>query len=92
MNKTNFVKHMNALVKANETLDALFNAIGGDFDNGLTRLLDEIPKIYAEFYGINADSETYYANFWAMVNNGEAHDTNIDISNWEEFYDFFFVK
>lgn len=92
MNKTNFVKHMNALVKANETLDAIFDAVGGDFDNGLTRLLDEIPEIYAEFYGIDADNEAYYAIFWAMVNNGEVHEAGLDISNWEEFYDFFFVK
>lgn len=92
MEKQNFIKHMEALTRANDSLEAMFEAIGGDFDNGLTRLLDEIPTIYAEFYGIEEQWDFYMDVVWQLVRSGEFHYEDIHITNWEEFYDYFFVK
>ena len=93
MNKTNFIKHMNALVRANDTLCAIVDAVGGDFDNDLTRLLDEIPEIYADIYNLtDSQRENYFEILWRLVMDGEFHYEDIHIANWEEFYDYFFVK
>lgn len=93
MNKANFVKHMEALTRANDSLDAMFDAMGGEFDNGLTRLLDEVPVIYAEVYGVTQEQWDLYMDIvWQVVMHGEFHYEDIHITNWEEFYDYFFVK
>ena len=95
MNMTNFVKRMEALIKANNTWEAIMEAIGGDFENDLTDLLDVIPKMYAEFYNIQGDEDLdiYLDCLWGLVRGEEQHwgDT-IHLTNWEEFYDYFFVK
>ena len=95
MNKANFVKRMEALIKANNTWEAIMEAIGGDFENDLTDLLDVIPKMYAEFYNIQGEEELdiYLDCLWGLVRGEEYHwgDT-IHLTNWEEFYDYFFVK
>lgn len=92
MEKQNFIKHMEALTHANDSLEAMFEAIGGDFDNGLTRLLDEVPAIYAEFYGVEEQWDLYMDAVWQLVMKGEFHCEDIHITNWGEFYDYFFVK
>lgn len=91
MNKDNFIKHMNALVRANDSLCAIIEAVGGDFDNNLTRLLDEIPEIYADIYNLTDEQrDIYFEAVWQVVSSGEFHYNVIHITGWEEFYDFFF--
>ena len=89
MNKEMFIKHANMLTKANDTWYAIEQAIGGDFENALTRVMEAIPEFYAEFCKPDIDKEMYYEIFWDLVNDGE-FDSFIRITNWEEFYDYFF--
>lgn len=92
MNKENFIRHMEVVAKANETYDNICNAIGcGDMVNGFTNLVDDIPDIYADVFEVNA-SDTYYDAFWSLMLKEEYNYNNTCINNWDDFYDYFFVK
>ena len=93
MNKQNFIKHANAVVEANKTWDDIIEAIGGDFENGLTRVMDVIPEMYAQVYHVPQDMlEMYYDCFWALTREEKWDWDTLYINNWGEFFDYFFTN
>lgn len=93
MNKDMFIKHMKMLTNANNAWHAIEDVTGGDFENDLTRVLNVIPEFYAEFCKPDIDKGMFHEALWDLVFENEYECIDfVHITNWEEFYDFFFVK